>query len=204
MNACACVVLLAALSLSGCTSGDDTAASGARSGTPEAFCPVLVDLAVESALAGQAVGDSAGPVNLNGPQFARTRELFGELVQAVPPRVRELVDAAGFEPEKGEVADPEAARAMYEAIAELPASCTGTQTPECTRRLAAVRQETSPAGFADTKVSPLTEDCSAPAYLAGTDECDVLALALLQDTRGEGDAGSGLPIVEHFAERCDN
>lgn len=197
MKRFACTVLFVVLSVSACTSEDDTAASASESGTPEAYCPVLVDLAVESALAGAAVDDSAGPGVINGPEFAGTRELFGELIQVVPPRVRELFDAAGFEPEKGEVADPDAARAMYEAIADLPASCTGEQPAECTDRITALRQETNPAAFTDAKGRSLTEVCSAPSYLAGSDECDALALAILREGDGE------LPILEHFAERCD-
>lgn len=198
MRAFASTVLCVVLLGSACTSGDDTAARAAESGTPEAFCPVLVDLAVESALANVAVGDSSGPEAVNGPEFARTRELLGELIEVAPPRVRELVEAASFEPDKGEVADQDAAKAMYTALADLHTSCTSDQTAECTDRLTALRQETSPAAFTDPKIASATEVCSAPPYLAGTDECDTLALAIFQDD-GDGE----LPIIEHFAERCD-
>lgn len=108
------------------------------------------------------------------------------------------MEAASFDPDKGEVADPDAAAAMWTAIADLPASCTSEQTPACTGGLAAVRRETRPAAFSDAKIASLTEGCSAPPYLARTDECDTLALAILH-----GDGDTELPILEHFTERCD-
>lgn len=206
MRAIACSVLLVVLSSSACTSGSSTAAPSPKSGTPAAFCPVLVDLAVESALAGAAVDDSAGPEVVSGPEFARTRALLGDLIQVAPPRVRELVEAASFEPDEGEVADPDAANAMWTAIAELPSSCTSDQTPECTARLTAFRQEPSSAAPTEAEIASLTEVCSAPPYLAGTDECDALALAILHggapEDEDEDEAAGELPILEHFAERC--
>ena len=198
MKAFGCIVLFIVLSGSACTSDDDTAVSAAESGTPEAFCPLVIDVAVESALAGDAVGNSAGPVVVNGPEFARTRELIGDLIEAAPARVRDLAEAASFEPDDREVADEDAARAMWMAIADLPASCTGDQAAECTDQLAALRQQRSPAVFTDAELSSLTEICSASPYLAGTDECDALALAILHD-----DEDSELPIVQHFAEHCE-
>lgn len=197
MKAFGCIVLFVVLSGSACASGDDNAASAAETGTPEAFCPLMVDFAVESELAGSALGDSAGEA-INGPEFARSLELLGELIEAAPPRVRELVEAASFEPDDGEVVDEDAARAMWMAIADLPASCTGDQTAQCTDRLATLRQETSPAAFTDAELSSLAEVCSAAPYLAGADKCDTLALAILHD---EGD--SELPILEHFLEHCE-
>ena len=197
MKAFACAVLLVALAGSACTSGDGTPVSTAKSGAPEAYCPLVVEMGVESALAGAELGESAGPEAVSGPEFARTRELLGELIEAAPSRVREAVDAASFEPENGEVADPAAAEAMWTILGELPASCTGAQTAECTGRLAGMRQETSPAGFTDANIASTTKACSAASYLAGTEACDTVALAILHD-EGDGE----LPILQHFAERC--
>lgn len=196
MRSPACIVLFVALACAACTSGDSSAASTPETGTPEAFCPPLVDLAVESALAGAAVGD-AGPEAVDGPEFVRTRELLGELIEAAPARVRELVDEASFDPGEGEVLDEDAGRAMWMALADLPDECTGDQTAECTDRLRAVRQEANPTAATDAEISSLSEVCSAAPYLSSTDACDTFALALLDD-----DGDSELAILEHYAERC--
>ena len=197
MKTIAPAVVLVALFAGACTSGDATPVAVAKSGTPEAFCPLLVEMAVESALAGAELGESAGPASVSAPEFARTRELLGELIEAAPPRVLEAANAASFEPENGEVADPDAAEAMWTAIGELPASCTGEQTAECTGRLGAIRREATSAAFTDAALAPVTEACSAASYLAGSGACDTVALAILRD-QGDGE----LPILQHFAERC--
>ena len=189
MKAFACTVLLAVLAGSACTSeGENNAAppSDAKRGTPEAYCPALIAFAVEGALANVAVGPSpsAGPDVVSGPEFARTRELLGELIAVAPPEV-EAAARQGREP--------------ITAIAGLRPSCVGDQTAQCSERLSEIRQETTTAAYTDARVASVTDACSAPPYLAGTDECDTLALALLEDE----DGASGTAIVEHFAERCD-
>lgn len=185
MRGLACAVLIVGLLGSGCTSGgeDDAApAADAERGTPEAYCPALVDFGVESARAAAAVSPTAGPDAVSGPEFARTRELLGELLVVAPPDV-EMTARQGREP--------------ITAIAALRPSCVGDQSARCSDSLAELRQETSAPAFTDARVSSVTEACAAPAYLAGTRECDALALALL-----EGD-GAGKPLIEHFAARCD-
>jgi hypothetical protein len=187
MKAYACAVILVLLSGSACTSGGESSAappSDSKRGEPQAFCPALVDFSVEGALANVAVGPSpsAGPEVVSGPEFARTRELLGELIAVAPPQV--------------EASATQGHDALFTAIADLVPSCVGDQTAQCRDRLSVLRQETTTAAFTDARVASITEVCTAPPYLAGTDECDALALALLAEE------GSELPVIQHFDERC--
>ena len=181
----ACAVLLGGLFGSGCTSetGNNAAPpSDADRGTPEAYCPALVDVSVEGAKAAAAVSATAGPDVVNGPEFARTRELLGELIAVAPPEV-EAKARQGQEP--------------ITAIVALVPSCVGDQTAQCKDRVSELRQETNAAAFTGARIASVTEACSAPSYLAGTAECDTLALALLE---GEG---AGEALLQHFDDRCD-
>lgn len=187
MKGFACAVLLVGLLGSGCTSGGESNSappSDAERGTPEAFCPVLVDGLVESAVAVAAVSPTAGPDVVNGPEFARTRELIGELIAVAPPEVQSAAS-------QGQTA-------LFTAFDELRPACFGDQPAQCSDRLSELRQETTTAAFTDARVASVTEACSAPPYLAGTDECDTLALAVLKD-----DGDTEQLIIKHFAERCD-
>lgn len=135
---------------------------------------------------------------MNGPEFAETREALGELISVAPERVRELAEAAAVSPDGPELLpDDTAGNAMWMAISELPASCAGSQSTECTDGLATLRQTTDASTLSDEAVASLSETCDAEPYLAGSAQCDTLALAVLQD---DGDTES--PFIERYADRC--
>jgi len=157
----------------------------------------VVNFVVQTASAYAAVGDAAGPGAVNGPEFAETRDALGQLISLAPDQVRELAEAANVSAEDPELPDDTSASAMWAAIAQLPASCTGTQSEECTSGLAGLRQASDASALSDEAVASLTETCDAEPYLAGSAECDTIALALLQDN---GD--TQLPVVQRYADRC--
>lgn len=192
-SVCVGCLVLVVLVVGACTSGDSEEAAA---GTRDAYCPVLVELAVESARAGEAVGDDAGPNAVNRPEFERTRELMRELLTTAPDRVRELTEAASFDPSAGESVDGDAAIAMWEAIAGLAPECAGTQTSDCENALASLRQAPTTEEL-DSMRDSAQDECSPPVYLRNGDDCGVLSLAVLLD-----DGDSELPVVERTAEAC--
>ena len=191
---CVAGLALVVLVAGGCTSDDSD--EGAAPGTRDAYCPVLVEFLVEGALASEAVGDDAGANALDGPEFARTRELMGELLDSAPARVRELAEEASFDPSAGESRDDDAALAMWTAIAELAPECAGTQAAACTDSLADLRQAAT-AEELDSKSAMAERDCSPPEHLQNEDDCGLFSLAVLMD-----DGDSELPVVERTSESC--
>jgi hypothetical protein len=96
------IATAALLVVAGCTgpSGDATEA-----GTPAAFCPAIVEVAAEMAVASAEVGDELGPNSINRPEFATARAAVESFFNAAPADINDKLLAAGYHPELGEEPD---------------------------------------------------------------------------------------------------
>lgn len=194
LTACAVAVLVVA----GCSSSGGDPDEVAEAGTPAAYCPVIVDLVVESHLAGATVGDDGGPDVVAGPAFAGVREELGRLVELGPERIRELAADASFDPASGETADPVATRAFYGALSQLPASCLADLEPaSCRDDVAALLDTPDRAALDEIDLAALGEECAGAVPLTGLDPaCRALGTALLI---GEAEAPH---LVDRYVNRC--